>query len=398
MVWNEKAKFQGVIASMQKASVAISCVLFLVACGDDSGNNGKIEGGGNGTIGSLSYFESFDDLPNCSNTRENFIAITRDNNVAYKCLDGRWETLVVSYENEDDIPNFSSIRNGGNVDENIYSSSSNQILVGEKSSNSMLEYPSSIEESSSSMLEYSSSIEESSSSFEFDWSLPKEMYLNPEIIYGNIRDSRDGKTYKTVKIGNQVWMAENLNYTDSIATPSLIGKNWCYDNKPENCDVAGRLYTWAVAIDSVKLALDNDNPQDCGAGMVYCTLPSKVQGICPDGWHLPTEVELISLFKSACGGDDCNEALINLMSTRGWHNEKNINTTNVVGFSALPVGYRSFINNNSNFYGEGRLTCFWLNDEHDDWDAEALYLKPASGYRVQHYPKYYGLSVRCLQD
>ena len=72
---------------------------------------------------------------------------------------------------------------------------------------------------------------------------------------------------------NQVWMAENLNYADSVTTPSLVGKNWCYGNKVENCDVAGRLYTWTAAIDSVAL-YDGGNGVVCGYGMA-CTLPAR---------------------------------------------------------------------------------------------------------------------------
>lgn len=112
MAWNEKAKSKNVIAGLLKASMAISSMFFLAACGNDSGNNGKIEGLGDGTISALPHFESFDDLPNCSSTREDSVAVTKNNNVAYKCLDGRWETLGEPYETEDDLPNCSSTRDG----------------------------------------------------------------------------------------------------------------------------------------------------------------------------------------------------------------------------------------------------------------------------------------------
>ena len=57
-------------------------------------------------------------------------------------------------------------------------------------------------------------------------------YLNPEIDYGEVVDERDGQVYKTIAIDTLVWMAENLNYADSINSPSLLGKNWCYNNEP----------------------------------------------------------------------------------------------------------------------------------------------------------------------
>jgi len=59
----------------------------------------------------------------------------------------------------------------------------------------------------------------------WNWSVPKVYRFNPDIDYGTMTDERDGKTYKTVKIGDQIWMVENLNYADSTKTPSLKGKS-----------------------------------------------------------------------------------------------------------------------------------------------------------------------------
>ncbi|MBR2095473.1 MAG: hypothetical protein IJ908_07680, partial [Fibrobacter sp.] len=127
----------------------------------------------------------------------------------------------------------------------------------------------------------------------WSWDVPKEARLNPKIKYDSMVDPRDKQVYKVVKIDvpdtnySQVWMAENLNYADSVKTPSLKGRNWCYNNDEKNCKVSGRYYTWAAAIDSVALANDSKEPLDCGYGKT-CGLNHSVQGICPDGWHLPT--------------------------------------------------------------------------------------------------------------
>ena len=91
-------------------------------------------------------------------------------------------------------------------------------------------------------------------------------YLNPEITYGEVEDERDGQIYKTITIDSLVWMAENLNYADSINSPSLLGKSWCYGNEPENCLKYGRIYTFGAAVDSFALANDPDNPVQCGYG------------------------------------------------------------------------------------------------------------------------------------
>ena len=93
---------------------------------------------------------------------------------------------------------------------------------------------------------------ESSSSSE---TLPPPCKTNIEdnCEYGELNDDRDGQIYKTVKLDEQWWMAENLNYADSLTTPSLKGKSWCYDNYADYCAKYGRLYTWAAAVDSIAL-------------------------------------------------------------------------------------------------------------------------------------------------
>lgn len=224
----------------------------------------------------------------------------------------------------------------------------------------------------------------------WSWDVPKEDRLNPEIAYDSMMDSRDGQIYKTVKIGNQVWMAENLNYADSVKTPSLIGKNWCYANKAENCAVTGRLYTWAAAIDSVKLATDAGNPQDCGLDK-SCTLPDTVQGICPLGWHLPEKKEWDTLLTKV-GGEAT--ALNVLKSQTGWFRKGN--GSDDVGFSALPAGDRI---NNGNFFDIGKLAGFWSASETDYNYANALDLGYCSNYAaLGYYNKSFGFSVRCLKD
>ena len=130
---------------------------------------------------------------------------------------------------------------------------------------------------------------------------------------GTLKDSRDGKTYKTVKIGDQVWMAENLNYKTS--------ESKCYDNKESNCKKYGRLYTWEAA-----------------------------KKACPDGWHLPTDF----------GGDLLDEI-------DDGHDSRNLragswdNGGDKYGFSALPAGY--YYSYGKEFRGLGRTAYFWGSDD-----------------------------------
>ena len=231
----------------------------------------------------------------------------------------------------------------------------------------------------------------------FDWNLPKEAYLNPDIDYGTMTDSRDGKVYKTVKIGDLVWMAENLNYADSVTTTSLKGKSWCYNDVAANCDVAGRLYTWAAAIDSVKLANDADNPQDCGYGKT-CEVASAgsatlIQGICPSGWHLPSNEEWSALF-TAVGGRATAGA--KLKSQTGWTAIDGITNEDAYGFSALPAGIRDNI---GFFYNGGNLAYFWSATEYNSYYAYFMFLNYDFELAdLNYYYKYYGFSVRCLRD
>ena len=224
----------------------------------------------------------------------------------------------------------------------------------------------------------------------WSWNVPKEARLNPEIIYGAMTDSRDGKKYKTVAIGDQIWMAENLNYADSATTASLKGKSWCYNNEIANCDVTGRLYTWAAAIDSVKLANDADDPQNCGHGKT-CTLPAKVQGICPTGWHLPMQTEWNTLLTAVGGLDVAGKVL---KSLSGWHS--NVNGTDAVGFSALPAGSRHY---EGSFNTVGWEAFFWSASAEDDDNAYYLYLHVLrENASLGCYYKSIAFSIRCVKD
>ena len=98
---------------------------------------------------------------------------------------------------------------------------------------------------------------ESSSSGKANWAL-----MNPEISYGELTDARDGQVYRTVEIGDQIWMAENLNYAYMVKTQELDSSSFCYGNKIENCEKYGRLYLLSEAVDSA--ALFSENGKGCG--------------------------------------------------------------------------------------------------------------------------------------
>lgn len=194
-------------------------------------------------------------------------------------------------------------------------------------------------------------------------------------VEGTLTDTRDGQTYKTVRIGDQVWMAENLNYeTDS---------SFCYNDSVKYCEKYGRLYRWAAAV--------GKSESECGSGYT-CSLPSgNIQGVCPNGWHLPSKSEWETLF-NAVGG--LSTAGKELKFTSGW-NRRGYGT-DAFGFSALPAGYRSY---GGGFYGEGNYAYFWCSTENESHYAYDIYLYyKIDSARLDDYYKYLGFSVRCIRD
>jgi len=199
-------------------------------------------------------------------------------------------------------------------------------------------------------------------------------------------DARDGQTYKIVKIGDQVWMAENLNYE----TPASS----CYNDSVEYCEKYGRLYTWAVAMDSA--GTWSTNGKGCGYGRT-CRVASAgsatlVRGVCPDGWHLPTQTECNTLF-TAVGGK--STAGTKLKSTSGWYDNRN--GTDAFSFSALPAGYRD---DDGSFYYVGNYAYFWSATELNSLYAYGmhLYYNYDEATLFDHGYKDLGFSVRCLKD
>jgi len=191
----------------------------------------------------------------------------------------------------------------------------------------------------------------------------------------------DGNVYKTIKIGNQWWMAENLkvthyrngdpipNVTDNSAWSGLSTGAYCnHDNNEINVDTYGRLYNWYAVVDS--------------------------RNIAPAGWHVPTDAEWQTLVDylggSAIAGGKMKEA-----GTTHWYSP-NTGATNESGFTALPGGWRDM---DGYFSSLGGSAYFWSSTEYDTSTAEMhiLYFKHSSVNHISGL-KRCGLSVRCVRD
>ena len=199
---------------------------------------------------------------------------------------------------------------------------------------------------------------------------------------GTLTDERDGKIYKTVKIGDQWWMAENLNYDDSVATPSLKKNSSCHKKDQSNCTKYGRLYTAAAAVDSVKLYADKKDSLDCGENALNCLIGAyeKIQGICPTGWRLPDTTDWLTLFDATGiypirydkygGWGDAKR----LKSRSGWYGSNS--NTDEYGFSVLPAGYgkRHSYDHEYEYYGrEGETFLFTSTPIFDLSNENVLY-------------------------
>ena len=222
--------------------------------------------------------------------------------------------------------------------------------------------------------------------WEQKWIEEKEnwQYLNPAISYEMFKDARDGQIYKSVKIGNQVWMAENLNYDYNEGT----AKSYCYNDEQESCAKYGRLYTWAAAMDSA--GVFGDGGKGCGF-LVTCSAKEPVRGVCPESWHLPSDTEWKTLF-TAVGGEDV--AGTKLKSKSGWYN--NGNGTDEYGFSGVPAGNRD----REGLYNDaGKGARFWSSTERGSFPAYLWIFSygnttVSSGY----HDKFFGYSIRCIKD
>jgi len=232
-----------------------------------------------------------------------------------------------------------------------------------------------VKSSSSVKVASSSSVSNSSSS-------SVEVVDPADVIVGSMTDSRDGQKYKTVKIGEQTWMAQNLNYETSAS--------YCYGDKASNCTKYGRLYTWAAAMDSS--GTWSANGKGCGY-IRTCSPTYPVRGVCPSGWHLPSRAEWETLFTAVGGQSTAGKVL---KSTTGWTTYSGITNEDAFAFSALPAGYRR--GRGGDRYESG-YAYFWSSTEDGKFSAFNMDLDyDFDGALLNYDDKDLGFSVRCLKD
>jgi uncharacterized protein (TIGR02145 family) len=217
--------------------------------------------------------------------------------------------------------------------------------------------------------------------------------ITPFTCGNSFSDDRDGKSYQTIQIGSQCWMKENLNVGTRIdasttQTNNAVIEKYCYSNSDANCTTQGGLYQWDEMMNYASSSSSN---------------PSGIKGICPIGWHIPSDAEWCQMETYLDAGATC--------STSGWRGtdvggkmkqtgttnwtSPNTGATNSSGFTGLGSGYAS----GGSFSNRNVYAYLWSATEYSSTDAWNRRL----GYNTAQEGRFSGVktggfSVRCVKD
>ena len=188
---------------------------------------------------------------------------------------------------------------------------------------------------------------------------------NSSVTYGSLIDNRDSQVYRTVTIGTQTWMAQNLNYK--------VDSSWCYDNDTSNCRKYGRLYTWSVATAGASSSTSS---------------PSGIQGICPSGWHVPSKAEWVKLIDTTL--DSSTAGVVLKARSSAWNTN---NGTDSRGFRSLPAGNKYY---DGPAPGIGMAAYYWSSSRSS---STPFFLEMVFDHVDLAYASVMnGFSLRCLKD
>jgi uncharacterized protein (TIGR02145 family) len=206
-------------------------------------------------------------------------------------------------------------------------------------------------------------------------------HFNSSITYGCFTDERDSTKYRTVTIGTQTWMAENLNFAGDEETE--VGA--CYKNSPDSCARYGRLYDWSTVMGF---------EPSCNSARCSDQVQSPHRGICPVGWHVPSNDEWQDLVKYVDPNtvNSSNWAGRRLRSVSYWVAST---STNIHGFSALPGGH----GNSNGFYNAGYYGEWWSATEYDVDNAWGRSIGNSSDNMSRNWTsKALRYSLRCVEN
>ena len=312
----------------------------------------------------------------------------------YECDNKKWVELFVSSSSENSSSSYDDDEESSSSDDLdiiVVPSSSSYIFDIDEESSSSEE----IEESSSSEEEEESSSSEEavSSSSSFNFITKVKPCRNAEIDtcqYGVLEDERDGQKYKTVVIGEQTWMAQNLNYDIEDNR-----RQSCYRDEPDFCLRFGKLYSWPGVMD-----YDKNRCQDDAS----CSLTSN-QGICPNGWHVPTKSEWDTLWSNVGftsenleNGDEYGRTAVRgLISDTSYITWDRSGKSDFFGFSATRHGYKTDVGDY--VWMDNIVAAYWTSSEVYGYGYKAYV---AGTFLIKNvfddYAKVGQFAVRCIKN
>lgn len=413
---------------------ALALALGLVACGDDGGSNSVT----NGEKGEVITLADGSGETVCDDKLEGWVAEAVGKDFR-RCLDGEWTKITANEASAEDeiiggvtllqnssssvipseVEGSSSSKGGSSV---IYECPDGTVVANQENCKTPSSSASETPGTSSGVIPGTDPEPPSEVKADgyYGTNCPEGLdckyattteYLNSSKTYGEILDTRDGQVYKTIVICDkdnkncQTWMAQNLNYAYTGVKYNLDGytsdsTSWCGGGSGTiagDCSIYGRLYTWAAAMDSAGIVDPSGAGKGCGYGKT-CTVASassatKVRGVCPSGWHLPSNAEWSALYTNVGGTGYAGQKL--RANSSLWSTNTG---TDEYGFSVLPAGRRQ---DNGGFNGRGYYAYFWSSTEIENRSdyAWCQYFGYLDDYVYQdNYVKNYGFSVRCLKD
>jgi uncharacterized protein (TIGR02145 family) len=388
--------FQGNHFMHKNLNLLVPVVLALLAgsiftgCSDDEQDFYTLKVGHPNDI-SESTFKTL----KCTKSLEGEYVYIIETEQIYECDNKKWVELFVSSSSENSSSSSDEDEESSSSDDLdiivVPSSSSYIDDIDEESSSSE-----EIEESSSSeeVVEESSSSEEAvSSSSSFNFITKVKPCRNAEIDtcqYGVLEDERDGQKYKTVVIGEQTWMAQNLNYDIEDNR-----RQSCYRDEPDFCLRFGKLYSWPGVMD-----YDKNRCQDDAS----CSLTSN-QGICPNGWHVPTKSEWDTLWSNVGftsenleNGDEYGRTAVRgLISDTSYITWDRSGKSDFFGFSATRHGYKTDVGDY--VWMDNIVAAYWTSSEVYGYGYKAYV---AGTFLIKNvfddYAKVGQFAVRCIKN
>lgn len=390
------------------SSALITTFAFLVACGGDSGSashdiQDTSSNSSAGKMPDMKTVETENDLPDCTAKREGKTFYVENLEEILVCVDGVWEVDSSGNRDSDDEDGGDEGGETSSSSRKALSSSSNAVnsSSSEKTNSSSSEDVSSSSEvknlCTEKVIRFESStpaVVKASGYYDCDtYNCIRTDFLNQDMLdkgeYGEILDTRDNTVYKVVTIGEgdsaQTWMAQNLDYDPGDV--SCMGSSaWsgCFSN---GYDLCFRLYTWEVVM----------NDSACVYGKI-CNPSDTIQGLCPNGWHVPSVDDWHTLFVNVGGIDNAGVAL---RSPKMWKFYSKLKEgKDTYGFAVLPSAtrYESFNGVDFSDYKSDYVE-FWTSTESNDVRAGNVFFNhndENAGLWSNTDKKKYAMLVRCL--